>query len=43
MLDRILDNETYRLNISNKAIERAKELSENDSKMLKILNEKLIG
>jgi hypothetical protein len=31
------------LDISNKAIERAKELSENDSKMIKVLNEKLRG
>jgi hypothetical protein len=29
------------LELSTKAIERAKELSENDSKMIKILNEKL--
>jgi hypothetical protein len=41
MLDKILDDENHRLELSIKAIERAKELSENDSRMIKILNEKL--
>jgi hypothetical protein len=41
MLDNILNDELYRLKISNKSIERAKELSLNDSKMIKILNTKL--
>lgn len=43
MLDKILDDENHRLELSNKAIERAKKLSENDGKMIKILNEKLRG
>jgi len=43
MLDKILDNENYRFELSNKAIQRAKELSLNDSKMIKVLNEKLIS
>ena len=43
MLDKILDDENHRLELSNKAIERAKKLSENDSRMIKILNEKLRG
>ena len=43
MLDKILDDDNHRLEISNKAIDRAKELSLNDSKMIKVLNEKLIG
>jgi hypothetical protein len=41
MLDNILNDELYRLKISNKSIERAKELSLNDGKMIKILNTKL--
>ena len=40
-LDKILDDETYRTDLSLKAIKRANELSENDNRMLKILDEKL--
>ena len=43
MLDKILDDENYKLELSNKAIARARELSLNDSRMIKILNEKLRG
>jgi hypothetical protein len=40
-LDRLLDNSEFKLEQSMKSIERAKELSLNDGRMIKILNEKL--
>jgi glycosyltransferase involved in cell wall biosynthesis len=40
-LDKLLDNNEFRLEQSIKSIERAKELSLNDGKMIKLLNEKL--
>jgi len=41
MLDNLLDNETYRNELSVKAINRSIELSKNDETMLKILKDKL--
>ncbi len=41
MLDRILDDDTYRRGLDIKAIERAKELSLNEDKMIKELHKKL--
>ena len=43
MLDKILDDDTYRKDREQKSIERALELSENEGIMLKQLNEKLKG
>ena len=43
MLDKILDDETYRNTLSNKAIQRSIELSNNDGKMLQILNQNLLS
>ena len=43
LLDKILDDDTYREEREDMAIKRAKELSLNDGKMIKILNEKLRG
>jgi hypothetical protein len=40
-LDKLLDNSEFKLEQSIKSIRRAKELSLNDGKMIKILNEKL--
>ncbi len=43
LLDKILDDDSYRNQKEKLALERAKELSENDSKMFSILHKKLIG
>ena len=40
-LDRLLDNSEFKLEQSVKSIERARELSLNDGRMIKLLNEKL--
>ena len=41
LLDKILDDDTYRSEREKLALERATELSENDSKMFSILHKKL--
>ena len=41
MLDKLLDDENYRNEKYIKSIERARELSLNDSKMIEILKNKL--
>lgn len=43
MLDRILDDDNYRRGLDLKAIERAKELSLNEDKMIKELHKKLMS
>lgn len=43
LLDKILDDDTYRCERERMALDRANELSENDSKMFSVLHKKLIS
>jgi len=43
LLDKILDNDAYRQDRERMALDRANELSENDSKMFSVLHKKLIS